>query len=259
MELMAEGTYDAVTKSAVLFESKQGALMCVFDIVVEGRILKAWITLVQKDGTVSERGLKNVQDVMGWTGWDWAAFEAPADTFGGRACSVVIETAPDNNGHDESKIKWLNAPGGGMQRADAKTMAAKYSAKFRAVLGGATPAARPAAAKPLPQPTLPRRDDPPRPPVAAAGVSNSTMDACWAKLCEVMADKPKEAIEGAWFRLIEKIGGGKEQADLLPADWGQAMALISSVKPDTATPAAAEPPVQTAPEPPAADEDDLPF
>ena len=157
MELMAEGTYDAVTKSAVLFESKQGALMCVFDIVVDGHILKAWITLVQKDGTVSERGLKNVQDVMGWTAWDWAAFEAEADTFGGRACSVVIETAPDNNGHDESKIKWLNAPGGGMQRADAKAMAAKYSATFRAVLGGTTPAARPPA-KPVEQPTLPRRD-----------------------------------------------------------------------------------------------------
>jgi len=256
MELMAEGTYDAVTKSAVLFESKQGALMCVFDIVVDGRILKAWITLVQKDGTVSERGLKNVQDVMGWTAWDWAAFEAPADTFGGRACSVVIETAPDNNGHDESKIKWLNAPGGGMQRADAKTMAAKYSAKFRAVLGGTTPAARPAAAKPMTQPTLPHRQDAPRPAVAVPSVANSTMEDCWAKLCEAMAGKPEAVIQAAWFRLLDKIGPGKNVADLSPTDWGQAMAMIARVpKPAPAAPVQAAPD----PEPPAADEDDLQF
>ena len=245
MELMAEGTYDAVTKSAVLFESKQNALMCVFDVEVDHRILKAWITLVQKDGTVSERGLKNVQEVMGWTGWDWNAFEQMPSDFGGRPVSVVIETVLDNNNKPESKIKWLNAPGSGMQRTDAKAMAAKYSAKFRAVLGGNTPTGKPAAgAKP---PTQPNR------PLAT---SSSTQDACWEKLCDVMAGKPEDAIGASWFRLIDKIGAGKDAAAMTPAEWGKAMAMIESVKPAAAAPAPTPPP---APEPKVEEEDNLPF
>lgn len=241
MDLMAEGTYDAVTKSAVLYESKGNALMCVFDIEVAGRIMKGWITLVQKDGTLSERGIKNVQEVMGWTGWDWAAFEGNPSDFGGRACSVVIGTEPDQQGNPESKIKYINAPGSGIQKADAKAMAAKYGAKFRAVLGGGTPAARPTAAPP------------------AAGTS-STMPECWAALCDAMKGKPQDVIETAWFRLIDKVGGGKAPEAMSGTEWGAAKALIASVPKSAA--AAPKPPPAPEPEPtpePGQDEEPLPF
>lgn len=245
MDLMAEGTYDAVTKSAVLYESKGNALMCVFDIEVACRIMKGWVTLVQKDGTLSERGIKNVQEVMGWTGWDWAAFEGAPSDFGGRACSVVIGTEPDQQGNPESKIKYINAPGGGIQKADAKAMAAKYGAKFRAVLGGGTPTARPTPAQ---------RPATPAPP--AAGTS-STMPECWAALCDAMKGKPQDVIETAWFRLIDKVGGGKPPEAVSGAEWGAAKALIASVPKSAAAP---KPPPAPAPEPtPEPGQDEDPF
>jgi len=239
MDLMAEGTYDAVTKSAVLYESKGNALMCVFDIEVAGRIMKGWITLVQKDGTLSERGIRNVQEVMGWTGWDWAAFEGNPSDFGGRACSVVIGTEPDQQGNPESKIKYINAPGSGIQKADARAMAAKYGAKFRAVLGGGTPTARPTPAQ--------------RPMQAPTAATSSTMPDCWAALCDAMQGKPQVVIEAAWFRLIDKVGGGKPPEAMSGAEWGAAKALIAS---------APKPPPAPEPEPtpePGQDEEPLPF
>jgi len=239
MDLMAEGTYDAVTKSAVLYESKGNALMCVFDIEVAGRIMKGWITLVQKDGTLSERGIRNVQEVMGWTGWDWAAFEGNPSDFGGRACSVVIGTEPDQQGNPESKIKYINAPGSGIQKADARAMAAKYGAKFRAVLGGGTPTARPTPAQ--------------RPMQALTAATSSTMPDCWAALCDAMQGKPQVVIEAAWFRLIDKVGGGKPPEAMSGAEWGAAKALIAS---------APKPPPAPEPEPtpePGQDEEPLPF
>jgi len=248
MDLMAEGTYDAVTKSAVIFESKGNALMCVFDIEVGGRVMKGWITLVQKDGTVSERGLKNVQEVMRWTGWDWAAFEGDPSDFGGKACSVVIATENDQQGNPESKIKYVNATGGGIQKADAKAMAAKYSAKFRAVLGGAAPASRPTApaepAKPLHQPTI---------PPAASPAGMSTMPDCWGAICDAMKGKLQADIEAAWFRLVAKVGGGKDPDKLTHAEWGAAKALINSVPKTRAAPA--KPASAPAPEPEPADAD----
>jgi len=250
MDLMAEGTYDAVTKSAVLYESKGNALMCVFDIEVAGRIMKGWVTLVQKDGTLSERGIRNVQEVMGWTGWDWAAFEGNPSDFGGRACSVVIGTEPDQQGNPESKIKYINAPGSGIQKADARAMAAKYGAKFRAVLGGGTPTARPTPAQ--------------RPMQAPTAATSSTMPDCWAALCDAMQGKPQVVIEAAWFRLIDKVGGGKPPEAMSGAEWGAAKALIASVPKSAA--AAPKPTTTPAPEPepeptpePGQDEEPLPF
>jgi hypothetical protein len=247
MDMMAEGTYEAVTKSAVLYESKGNALMCVLDIEVDGRIMKGWITLVQKDGTLSERGIKNVQEVLGWTGWDWAAFEGSPSDFGGHACSVVIATENDQQGNPESKIKYVNAPGGGIQKADAKAMAAKYSAKFRAVLGGAAPAARPTAAAPKPL-------HPPTIPPAAASAGMSTMPDCWGAICDAMKGKPQEVIEAAWFRLIEKVGGGKAVEAMTHAEWGKAKALIMSVPKSAA--AATKPATAPEPAPAAADPGD---
>lgn len=247
MELIAEGTYEGVTKSAVLYESKGNALMCVFDVEVEHRILKAWITLVQKDGTLSERGLKNVQEIMDWPTWNWEAFDAdPVTTFGGRAVSAVIEISEDQNDNAVNKIKWLNAQGGGIQKADAKAMMAKYGAKFRAICGGA-----PASTKTskMEQPNLPKRHAAP----LSADETKSTQEACWEKLCKVMSGKPPATVEAAWFRLVDKIGSGKDQKDMTPAEWGKAMALIASVQPATV------PDPTPLPPPPDPDEDNLPF
>jgi len=221
-------------------------MMAIVDVDVQGQTVKAWITLVQKDGTVSERGIKNIQDVMELQGWDWTMFENP-HSFAGRRCEVVLEAEPDQNGELRQKVKWLNVPGGGVVKsADPKAMAAKYAAKFRAICGG-TPATRPAG-KPMEQPNLPQRGAAPQ----------STMEACWEGLRNVMPGQTDKAVESAWFRLIDKIGAGKEAKEMTPAEWGKAMALIKSVKPVAAAPAPEPPPPAPEPEP-AADEDNLPF
>jgi hypothetical protein len=132
-------------------------------------------------------------------------------------------------------------------------MAAKYSAKFRAVLGGAAPAARPTAAapKPLHQPTIP----------PAAGAMSTDAD-CWGAICDAMKGKPQEVIEEAWFRLIEKVGGGKAVEAMTYAEWGKAKALINSVPKSAAAAPKPDPAPKPEPAPAAADPGDsadIPF
>lgn len=239
---MQDGTYEGVTKSAVLYEAKSGAMMAVVDVDIQGQTVKAWITLVQKDGTVSERGIRNIQEVMEIQGWDWDAFQNP-HSFAGHRCDAVLATEPDQNGELTQKIKWLNVPGGGsIAPADPKMMAAKYAAKFRAIAGG-TPAARPAT-KPVAGPVAP----PPR-----QDQTTSNADVCWAKLNEKLHGKPANFIESAWFSLIDKCGGGKTTEAMMPDEWGKALALINSIKP-AAAPITPPPGTQMPPV-----EDNLPF
>jgi hypothetical protein len=84
------------------------------------------------------------------------------------------------------------------------------------------------------------------------------MPDCWGALCDAMKGKAQDVIEAAWFRLIEKVGGGKQPEQMSAAEWGQAKTLIQSVpKPAAAAPKPTPPPE---PEPePALDPEDVPF
>ena len=251
MERMAEGTYDGVTKSAVLYEAKSGALMAVIDVDVQGRNVKGWVTLVQKDGTMAERGLRDTMAIFGWVAWDWSKFEGDPLSFGGRPVSVVMADEVDPQTQETvSRVKYVNPPGYmSVQRADAKSMAAKYGASARAILGGNPHGARlspPPAAASLP--LLPAMRPTPAPLGPAA--KPSTMEECWKELCGANANVAPAVIEAAWFAMVEREFPRRAQNDLSPTDWGMFLAIINVQPP--LVPAA--PPVPTV-----APADDLPF
>lgn len=243
---MAEGTYDGVTKSAVLYEAKSGALMAVIDIDVQGRNVKGWVTLVQKDGTMAERGLRDTMAIFGWVAWDWSKFEGDPLSFGGRPVSVVMADEVDPQTQETvSRVKYVNPPGYmSVQRADAKSMAAKYGASARAILGGnphgARPAPPPAAASlPLPPPMRPTPVPAPLAPLGPA-VDPSTMEVCWKTLCDANSKSAPGAVEVSWFAMVEREFPGRAQTDLSPTDWGIFLATIKALPPlvPTTAPAA---------------------
>ena len=143
------GTYTCKTTAATIYEAPSGAVMC--RIGIDLGLLTGGICLVQKDGTLSERGFKDAQAILGLSGpWDWAAWDAEPESWAGHDVEAVIETVQSVKG-EFSSVKYLNPPGGQkMEKADGRALAAKYGAKTRALFGGvpAAPAKKPAAPKP---------------------------------------------------------------------------------------------------------------
>ena len=141
------------------------------------------------------------------------------------------------------------------------TLVGKYGARFRALAGG-TPATRsqkpsafaeatadrdvsgqrPETEKAGPA-TAPQAGPPPapmRPPAHSAGSGQaglppgptakaaaiSTLEECWDALCKKHPDEFREQVSERWFKLLEQIGEGKDQADFGPEDWGRVMGVI---------------------------------
>ena len=152
MALIEEGTYEGLTVAASIYEAPSGAVMCSMVVDVSGAHLKGGICLVQKDGTLSERGFKDVQTIFGWSDWDWSKWDQEPEAFAGAAVQAVVETIQGERG-EFSSIKYINPSGGGqrLEKANAKGLAAKYGARTRALFGGVPSA--PAARTPSPQPS----------------------------------------------------------------------------------------------------------
>lgn len=225
MQKMEPGTYEGTTTAASIYEAPSGAVMC--NMLVDfgnGINLRGGVCLVQKDGTMSERGFKDVSAILGFQGgWDWDIWGNDPEFFAGHLVSAVIETINNEKG-EFSSIKFLNPPAGSLQKADAKGLAAKYGAKTRAMLGGIpAPAAKPAALK---APAAPK--PPPAPAPTAAPVRKSTMEDSWE--CFTKANEGKSELElyPLWNELIQK-ATGKGQNDCDPADWGKVMAELDNL------------------------------
>lgn len=222
MPRIEAATYDGVTTSAVVNEAKSGAVMCYMQVDVEGVNLRGSICLVQKDGTLSDRGFKDVQAILEMTGpWDWSAWDAAPESFAGHPVKAVVEdhTFQNDKGEDVtvSQIRYLNPMSGAataLAKGDIKSIAAKYGAKTRAMFGAATKPAAPTTKK-----------APPKPPVKDAPVS--TMEACWDKFCEQNPGKSETDLYDAWPKAIAAATGGKAQNDLTPQEWGKVLAHVS--------------------------------
>ena len=205
------GTHQTTTTAATLYEAPSGALMCFIQAEIG---LKGGICLVQKDGTLSERGFKDAQSIFGLTGWDWALWEREPEAWAGHAVEFVVETLEGDRG-EFSSVKYVNVPGGGqqMEKADATALATKYAAKTRALLGGKQ-------SKPKP---------PKKPPVQAElpTAEASTMEAVWAKWCEGKDDSlAEEELYKQWDAAVQA-STNKEQNDCTPEDWGVMLAKLS--------------------------------
>ena len=212
------GTYEAVTAAATIYEAPSGAVMCRMTIDVNGAHLQGGICLVQKDGTLSERGFRDVQAIFGWPEWNWSKWDQEPEAFAGAAVQVVVETV-EGEKSDFSSIKYVNPHGGGqrLEKANAKTLAAKYGAKTRALFGGSTPATTAAPRPPAP----PRAATPPPPPG-----KTSTMEECWDAFCKANEGKTELELYGLWPERI-KAATGKGQNDCTPEDWGKLLDALT--------------------------------
>ncbi len=237
------GTYEAVTVAASIYEAPSGAVMCSMVVDVGGNHMKGGICLVQKDGTLSERGFKDVQAIFGWSDWDWGKWDQEPEAFAGAAVQVVVETVQGDRG-EFSSIRYVNPPGGGqrLEKANAKGLAAKYGAKTRALFGGSTsltaggaPAVagrpfdsaqgRPAAPRaPAPSAAKPFDSAQGGPPPASG--KPSTMEECWDAFCKENPGKAERDLYARWATEITRITG-KGQNDCTPEDWGIVLADFS--------------------------------
>ena len=215
--LIEPGTYGAKVTAATVKEYDTGSVMCRIRVDINGSQITGGICLIQKDGTLSERGFSDVKMLFGWNGTDWDFWAKPPEEHAGPDVDVVIETKTGDEG-EYSSIKYINVPGSGggakLEAADAKSLAANYGAKTRALFGGA-----PAAKSP---PKAPGKK--PGPP-AAKKVDPSTMEACWDKFVEKHAGKSETELYEIWPKNIHA-ATGKEQNDCTPEDWGKFMAVL---------------------------------
>lgn len=228
MALIQEGTYEGVTVAVSIYEAPSGAVMCSMVVDVDGAHLKGGICLVQKDGTLSERGFRGVQTIFGWSDWDWSKWDQEPEAFAGATVQAVVETIQGERG-EFSSIKYINPPGGGqrLEKANAKGLAAKYGAKTRALLGGSTPLTtggssgvpgRPA----MPCPPTPAAVRPPPPPPSG---KTSTMEECWDEFCKVNSSKSELELYGLWATRIKEVTG-KNQNECSPDDWSKLFDVI---------------------------------
>ena len=239
MALIQEGTYEGLTVAASIYEAPSGAVMCSMVVDVGGAHLKGGICLVQKDGTLSERGFKDVQLIFGWSDWDWSKWDQEPEAFAGAAVQAVVETIQGERG-EFSSIKYINPPGGGqrLEKANAKGLAAKYGAKTRALFGGvpSAPAAR--APSPRPSPLKGEGEErggktpppPPTPPPPAVAVNPSTMEECWEQFCQVNASKTELELYDLWPKFVKEVTG-KTQMEVTPQGWGKVRDAIGGMLP----------------------------
>jgi hypothetical protein len=243
MALIQEGTYEGLTVAASIYEAPSGAVMCSMVVDVGGAHLKGGICLVQKDGTLSERGFKDVQLIFGWSDWDWSKWDQEPEAFAGAAVQAVVETVQGERG-EFSSIKYINPPGGGqrLEKANAKGLAAKYGAKTRALFGGVSQTAGGSGQgavvrkAPSPQPSplkgegeLRMPPPPPAPPPAVA-VNPSTMEECWEQFCQVNASKTELELYDLWPKFVKEVTG-KTQMEVTPQGWGKVRDAIGGMLP----------------------------
>lgn len=211
------GTYQCKTTGATVEEFPSGAVMCRIGIDLG---LMGWICLIQRDGTLSERGFRDAQAILGIPGaWDWALWEREPSEWAGHDVEAVVTVEQGEKG-EFSSVKYLNPPGGaGMAKADAKGLAAKYGAKTRALFGGDPTTAKP---KPKPTPTPPKAPPPPT-PKPPSGLT-STMELCWERWLELGGNGEPES----WYGVVKDLTG-KNQNDCTPEDWGKMFGNIDGL------------------------------
>lgn len=210
------GTYQTKTTAATIYEAPSGAVMCRISTELG---LTGGICLIQKDGTLSERGFRDAAAILGiGMPWDWALWDRDPEEWAGHDVEAVVETIHGEKG-EFSSVKYLNPPGGGrVERCNAKALATKYGAKTRALFGGAP-------AKPATPP--PARPKPP--PPAAKHVRPGTMEEAWDAFCKhpLFDGKPEAELYVAWDKFLTEKAG--KTRDLTPDDWGSVMDALDQV------------------------------
>ena len=219
MSLFEPGTYPAVVKDVSLWtrgENERLSLAVKLDIQGKELVNNVWLEL--NDGSISQRAIDTLKKCF--PNWD-GTIEA-LDV--GECCrEVEVEVVTENEAGQKdpsktyTKVKWMNPPGGSAampERADAKTLATKYGAKFRALAGGTKPPARPATAKP-------------KAPPAKKAAPPSTAEEAYEAFCKANDSLMPEALTEAWYAAMDAVMPGKDQEKLTPEDWGKVKAHVT--------------------------------
>lgn len=246
MSLNLIGRFPCTLGRGALNESKNGALMYTVEVLIndaEGKpypVLMNNFVLVKTDGEVLQRNVDKLIALLGgqWDGTDPAKLEA-CDPSGIEAVATCSDREYDGKLYTE--IKWLDPVGGGgrelPQQVDAKSIAAKYGSKFRA-LYGAKPGAKTAApAKPsapppksAPPPSKPKA--PPSAPKDDARERVKMANEAWVAVNAAMSEADETAVTDKWFELMEAHAGTKDQTAVTCEQWGVIKDAIAAINSD---------------------------
>lgn len=236
MSLNLNGRFPCKLGRGALNESKNGALMYTVEVLIddaEGKpfpVLMNNFVLVKKDGEVLQRNVDKLIALLGgqWDGSDPAQLEA-CDPSGIEAVATCGDREYDGKLYTE--IKWLDPVGGGgrelPQQVDAKSIAAKYGSKFRALYGGKSSPAKPAStapnkpAAPASKSALPpsKPKAPPSAPKDDAAERMKMANDAWSAMCAATDDMEEQARIDKWFELMEAHANTKDQTAVTCEQW----------------------------------------
>ena len=259
--LLENGVYRSVVKDiSVHLRGDNERLTGSFRLECEGKELvhKEWLEL--NDGTISDKTIKRLRECF--PKWD-GSIETLEQGFCVQGVEVVVTVENEQDRQDPNKwwtrTKFMDPPGGSSggaaalpDKAGRATLVGKYGARFRAlahstgsgqaggkavVAQGAMPGTPATGAQkaeggnlkpesgekmgPPPAPMRPPAGPPPGPPLKPA-----TREECWDALCKKHPGEFREQVSDRWFKLLEQVGEGKDQADFGPEDWGRVMVVI---------------------------------
>jgi hypothetical protein len=249
--LLENGKYRAVVKDVHLhLRGEQERLTAAFRLLCEGKELvhREWLEL--NDGTISDKTIKRLRECF--PKWDGSV-----ETLEQGFCvqdvevDVTVENEQDKQDPDKwwTRTKFMDPPGGGSgsasmpEKVNRATLVGKYGARFRALAGG-TPArsveervssGKPAAgATAVVAPSGPLAKRMPLPASAGptagkldTGAPVSSLEECWEALCKKHPDELREQVSERWFRLLEQVVPGKDQADFSAEDWGSVLTTVT--------------------------------
>lgn len=225
-----------------------------YEQAIEGELY-----VIKTDGSVNQRALQTMRDVLGWNG-DFTVLEQPG-AWNTSPCQIEVENETYNN-RTRLRVKWINPHDwdGGGRRAEAglaSRLAAQHGAAVRAMFGG-SPAASPPPARPVgptpPAPPVsptypPRGDQPsapsvpaavsaprpvapsappslphpslPPPPAANAHANGATFESAWQAVCRAghAQGTQPQVVTSTWQAKRAELFGDRANAMFLPADW----------------------------------------
>jgi hypothetical protein len=246
---------------SVYLRGENERLTAALRLECEGKELvhREWLEL--NDGTISDKTIKRLRQCF--PKWD-GSIETLEQGFCVKDVEVEVTVENEQDKQDPEKwwtrTKFMDPPGGGSsgsasmpEKVSRGTLVSKYGARFRALAGG-TPAGAAGArgqkpevrsqngeGKALAEAQGAQRAGPPegrsqKPEVRSQKVegmgvqgsaATSSLEACWEALCKKYPDEFREQVGERWFKLLEQVVPGKDQADFSPEDWGAVMVAIA--------------------------------
>lgn len=242
-QLPPPGTYQArLNGRIVVFDEESGALMAYIPYCLVGSEIPYSNThaycLGSKDGNPQKRNIAVLKKIF--PDWDETnprglqEIEPNTDGVAQFELQDMFHDEYTKEGETEPsyslKATWLNPLGGGgpsmkepMDDAMWKKTLAKWGGKFKAVAGGKSASAAPAAKAAAPtapaKPAAASGGPPSRRASTGAMARTSSQPEVWAALCKANPGKSDDDLAAPYWEAQDKLFPGRN-GDLKPAEWG---------------------------------------